>query len=135
MTTAPAPLPAPLPPPPPGAQMRARLTALADGLAGAGQESFAQALCTAIEAWSAEEEGWRQAVVNVLRLHHDITNALVGVRGNTQLLLMSPMAEQAGVRERLEVVLRESARIKDAAHRISELKATLGGSGPVARAA
>jgi nitrogen-specific signal transduction histidine kinase len=135
MSTSPIPLPAPLPPPPPGAQLRAQLTALADDLAHAGQEPFARALRAATEAWWAEEETWRQGVVNVLRLHHDINNALVGVRGNTQLLLMAPVAEQPGVRERLEVVLRESSRIKDAAHRISELKASLGGPGPVARAA
>ena len=135
MSTPPVPLPAPLPPPPPAPALRARLTAMADDLAQAGQEPLARALRAATEAWWAEEEAWRQNVINVLRLHHDINNALVGVRGNTQLLLMAPVAEQPGVRDRLEVVLRESARIKDAAHRISELKASLGGSGPVARAA
>jgi signal transduction histidine kinase len=135
VSTPSVPLPAPLPPPPPGARLRARLTALADELAGAGQEPIAGVLRAATEEWWAEEEAWRQGVVNVLRLHHDINNALVGVRGNTELLLMAPVAGQAGVRERLEIVLREATRIKDAAHRISELKASLGGSGPVARAA
>jgi len=115
--------------------LRTRLLALADDLAHAGHEAHSRSLRATVEAWRAEEEAWLAGIVEVLRIHHDINNALVGVRGNAQLLLMGPMAEQAGVRERLEVILRESTRIRDAAIRINELKASIVGPGPSARAA
>jgi signal transduction histidine kinase len=121
--------------PPPAPALRLRLLATADELAHAGQEAAARALRATVAAWWAEEEAWLAAVVEVLRLHHEINNALVGVRGNAQLLLMTPATEQAGVRERLEVIVRESTRIKEATARISELKASIVGPGPSARAA
>lgn len=123
------------PPAPPGAALRTRLLALAGELAAGGDDARARALRATVEAWWTEQEAWLAEVIEVLRVHHEINNALVGVRGNTQLLLMAPVAEQPGVRERLEVVLRESTRIRDAAARVRELKTALAGPGPAARAA
>jgi hypothetical protein len=48
------------------------------------------------------------------------------VSGNAQLLLMGPAGQLAGVRERLEVVMRESQRIRDAAVQLRQLRAALG---------
>ena len=121
--------------PPPAHALRTRLLVAADELARAGQEAPARALRATVEAWWAEETAWLANIVEVLRIHHEINNALVGVRGNAQLLLMTPVTEQPGVRERLEVIVRESTRIKDAAARINELKASIVGPGPSARAA
>jgi nitrogen-specific signal transduction histidine kinase len=59
-------------------------------------------------------------------VHHEINNASVGVRGNAQLMLMQPAGQAPGVRERLEVVLRESGRIQEATVRLGELKGLLG---------
>jgi signal transduction histidine kinase len=121
--------------PPPGPALRTRLLTIADELARAGQEAPSRALRATVETWWAQEQAWLAGVVNVLRVHHDINNALVGVRGNAQLLLMAPVAEQPSVRDRLEVIIRESTRIKDAAIRINELKTSIAGPGPSARAA
>ena len=123
------------PAPHPSAALRARLLGFAEELARSGQEAPSRTLRATVEAWWGQEQAWLEGVVNVLRIHHDINNALVGVRGNAQLLLMAPVAEQPNVRDRLEVILRESARIKDAATRINELKASITGQGPSARAA
>jgi nitrogen-specific signal transduction histidine kinase len=71
----------------------------------------------------------------MLGVHHEINNALVGVRGNAQLLLMDPNVQSPVVREKLEVLLRESGRIRDAAARLRELKAALHGPGTSSRAA
>jgi signal transduction histidine kinase len=122
-------------PPPPAPALRERLMATADGLARAGQDGAARALRATVESWWTEEQAWLATVVEVLRLHHEINNALVGVRGNAQLLLMTPATEQEGVRERLEIIVRESTRIKEVTARISELKASIVGPGPSARAA
>jgi hypothetical protein len=42
---------------------------------------------------------------------------------------MSPTGQQPGVRERLEVVMRESQRIRDAAAQLRGLRAALGAAG------
>ena len=75
--------------------------------------------------WWQEERDWTGAVARQLTVHHDINNALVGVRGNAQLILMGPAATAPGVRDRLEVVLRESDRIREAAQRLNALKVAL----------
>ncbi len=121
--------------PPPGAALRTRLLAHADQLARGGHTAEARALRATVEAWWTEEQAWIAGVVQVLRIHHEINNALVGVSGNAQLLLMTPALESLGVRERLDVIVRESARIKEAALRLNELKASIAGPGPSARAA
>jgi signal transduction histidine kinase len=122
-------------PPAPYRGLRERLAAQADALADAGRADDAAALRAAIEAWWEAQRGWDEQAARVLSAHHEIANALVGVRGHAQLLLMSPAAQQPGVRERLEVVLRESARIQEVAGRIRELKVAFGGSDVPARAA
>jgi nitrogen-specific signal transduction histidine kinase len=75
------------------------------------------------------------AVRDVLGVHHEINNALVGVRGNTQLMLMDPSGPGPGARERLEVVLRESGRIQEATLRLRDLKGVLGSPVPRSDAA
>jgi len=88
-----------------------------------------------VEGWWEEQRRWEERLGQLLGVHHEINNALVGVRGNTQLLMLSEAAGTPAVRERLEVVIRESGRIRDAAVQLQELKAALHGSGSIARAA
>lgn len=122
-------------PPSPLFGLRTRLLAHADALEGAGNADAALALRATIEAWWSEQQHWNGELTGLLSLHHDINNALVGVRGNAQLLMMGPAVQQPGVKERLEVVMRESGRIKEAASRLAELKTALAASGPATRAA
>lgn len=112
-------------PAPPHAALRDAVRAAVVELEAAGQSGPAERLRRAVAEWSREERDWTGAVARQLGVHHDINNALVGVRGNAQLLLMGPAASAPGVRERLEVVLRESDRIRDAAQRLNALKTTL----------
>lgn len=126
-----------LPPlgPPPYARLRDRLTRVVDGLREHGEAELAAALDQEMEAWSAEQREWDARLVELLRLHHDINNALVGVSGNAQLLMRDPVAQKPGVRERLEVVVREAQRIQGAAGRLRELKVLLQGGSGESRAA
>ena len=110
---------------PPHAALRVRVLAVAQRLEAAGQAGAAGELRDAVEAWWRGEQDWMNGVALQLGVHHDINNALVGVRGNAQLLLMGPAAQVPGTRERLEVMLRESDRIREAAHRLSALKTAL----------
>lgn len=120
---------------PPWAALKERLESEADALANAGDAAGAESLRALVGGWWSEQQAWDARLMSVLALHHDINNALVGVRGNAQLLMMNPATQQPGVRERLEVVLRESSRIQEAAGRIAELKAGLGGAASHRRAA
>jgi nitrogen-specific signal transduction histidine kinase len=122
-------------PPPPFHALRARLLAHADALEAAGAGPVGRELRATVEAWWEEQQQWTGEVSAMLSLHHEINNALVGVRGNAQLLMMGPAVQQPGVKERLEVVIRESGRIRDAASRLSELKSALTGAGPASKAA
>ncbi len=122
-------------PPAPWLTLPARLTEQAESLERAGQADAARALRAAIEAWWVEQRAWDAEATRVLSAHHEINNALVGVRGHAQLLMMGPASQQPGVRERLEVVIRESARIQEAAGRIRELKQAIDGPARPARAA
>lgn len=117
--------PAPVPPPP-WERLRADLLAWADDLGADGDGSAGAALRATVETWWEEQRRWNDATSSLLSLHHEINNALVGVSGNAQLLLMGPAGQQPGVRERLEVVLRESQRIRDAAVQLRQLRAALG---------
>lgn len=112
--------------PPPYERLRARLLDEAGARERAGDIALAAALKETVEQWWAEQEAWTQRVRDVLGIHHEINNALVGVRGNTQLMLMNPAGHAPGVREKLEVVLRESGRIQEATARLRDLKAVLG---------
>jgi len=107
--------------------LRERLLEQAGERESAGDPVGATALRDTVEAWWGEQQSWNQSVQGVLSLHHEINNALVGVRGNAQLMLMNPVGHTPGVREKLEVVLRESGRIQEATARLRDLKAVLGG--------
>ena len=116
----------PLPvPPPPWVRLHERLLACADQRVAAGEVAQAAALRELVEGWWAEQRAWDAAAAARLEAHHEINNALVGVSGHVQILLMSPLGQQASVRERLEVVLRESGRIRDAALELRGLRAAL----------
>ena len=116
--------------PPPYATLRARVAARVHDLRRE-RPDLVTALERELDAWSIEQQEWDARLVELLRLHHDINNALVGVSGNAQLLLRDPVIQKPGVRERLEVVVREAQRIQSAAGRLRELKAVLqpGGNG------
>jgi len=120
---------------PPWEALRDRLEAEAAERAAAGDAAGAAAIRGHLAVWWEEQKAWNARLLERLSVHHEINNALVGVRGNTQLLLMNPAVQQPGLRERLEVVLRESSRIQEAAGRIAELKAGLGGGASHSRAA
>jgi nitrogen-specific signal transduction histidine kinase len=125
----------------PHAALRAAVTRAAGRLAAAGQVDAARELSAALDTWWRAQQDWTAGLTRQLGVHHDINNALVGVRGNAQLLTMGPAGAVPGVRERLEVVLRESDRIRDAAQHLHALKSALAAqardSGPegVSRAA
>lgn len=120
---------------PPYATLRARLGGSLHSLRERGQHELAAGLEQSLNEWWAEQRDWDSRLVDLLRLHHDINNALVGVSGNVQLMLRDPIARQSGVRERLDVMLREANRIHSAAGRLRELKAALQGGMGDARAA
>jgi signal transduction histidine kinase len=113
----PGPLPAP-----PWVGFRGRLLAQADQLSAAGDAAGAAVLRAMVEAWWREQEGWNAVARDVLRANHEINNALVGVSGNAQLLLLGPAGQQTAFRERLQIVLRESERIERAVHRMQTLR-------------
>lgn len=125
----------------PHAALRATLLDVARRLEAAGQVGASDELCAALETWWQEQLGWTDGLVRQLGVYHDINNALVGVRGNAQLLLMGPAGAVPGARDRLEVVLRESDRIREAAQRLNALKSVLATlarerqSGPASHAA
>jgi signal transduction histidine kinase len=120
---------------PPWETLKRRLETEADALASAGDAAGAATIRAVVAGWWSEQQAWNTRMLDRLSVHHEINNALVGVRGNAQLLLMNPAAQQPGFRERLEVVLRESSRIQEAAGRIAELKTGLGGGASHQRAA
>ena len=126
-------------PPPPWNGLRERLLGRADEIAD-GDPAGAAVLRALVEAWWEDQEEWNASLRQELRVHHEINNALVGISGNAQLLLHSPIAQQPATRERLEVVLRESTRIEQAARRLRALKAVFdqdasGGPHAIARPA
>jgi nitrogen-specific signal transduction histidine kinase len=114
---------------------RLRFEQEAAALEAAGAHEAAASLRALVQEWWNEQEAWNARLAEVLGVHHEINNALVGIRGNAQLLLMNPAVQQQGIRERLEVVLRESGRIQEATGRLRELKTGFGGSAPRSRAA
>jgi len=112
-------------PGPPHEGLRAAVRDVARRLEATGQIEAARELDAAVEAWWRRQRDWTMGLARQLGVHHDINNALVGVRGNAELLLMGPVSQAPGVRARLEVVLRESDRIREAARRLSALKTSL----------
>src|SRR5262245_6578477 len=119
------PITAPDFPTPPWRAFKDRLVDRASELATAGDVAGAAVLRTLMESWWREQEQWDAAARELLRADHEINNALVGVSGNAQLMLLSPLGQQPKVRERLQVVLRESGRIERAAQRLQSLKVAL----------
>lgn len=119
--------PATPPPPaaPPWERLRDQLLACAEDWTATGNATGGAALRATVEAWWEEQSRWNSEAARLLAVHHEINNALVGVSGNAQLLLMGAAGQQPGVRERLEVVVRESERIRDAALRLRPLRAVL----------
>jgi nitrogen-specific signal transduction histidine kinase len=116
-------------PPPPYEPLRDGLLGFAATLRGAGDHACAERLETMIRTWWTEQRAWNEAFANRMRLYHEINNALVGVRGNAQLLLLGPLGEEPDVRRRLEVMIRESTRIKEAASRLRSLREEWDGHG------
>jgi nitrogen-specific signal transduction histidine kinase len=110
------------------------MAALAGIDAGNGGEE-ARELRNTIEEWWGAQQIWNEHLSQLFAVHHEINNALVGIRGNAQLIQRSAAAAQPGVRERLEVVIRESQRIQEAMGRIRDAKVALGGPDPASRAA
>ena len=72
-----------------------------------------------------ESDSLKRRLLSSLSVNHDINNALVGVVGNAQLLGLGPAAALPGVKDRLDVIARESNRIKQATLKLSELKQAL----------
>ena len=120
---------------PPWLAARERMLAQAEAWERAGQAPDAKALRGIVDEWWPRQERWNARIEAFLELHHEINNALVGVRGNVQLMLMNPAGQSPGLREKLEVVLRESGRIQEATARLRDLKSVLGGAVPRPRAA
>ena len=121
--------------PPPYAALRSRLLEQARARRERGDSEGAASLELVTESWWNDQCAWNGRLVDLLRLHHDIRNALVGVSGNAQLLMRDPIAQRPEVRQRLEVMLRESGRIQFAAGRLRELKVALEGANRESRAA
>ena len=127
--------PAPSVQAPPYARLHARMmAALASVEAGDGGEA-ARELRRTIEEWWSAQQVWNGHLARMFAIHHEINNALVGIRGNAQLIQRGPAVEHAGVRERLEVVIRESQRIQEAVGILRDAKVALGGPDPASRAA
>jgi len=125
MDAASLPTPDPGLPPPPWPAFHADLVELARGLAAAGDETGAARLDALTGRWWDAQREWTESLADLLRIHHDINNALVGVGGNAQLLLMGPAGQEPKGRSRLEVILREAGRIEQVARRLGDLRAQL----------
>jgi nitrogen-specific signal transduction histidine kinase len=122
-------------PAPPFDELHARLLEQVGSLEAAGAADAADALRAAVHAWWEAQQAWNLRLADTLSVHHEINNALVGVRGNAQLMMMGPAGQEPGLKERLEVVLRESSRIQIAAARLRPVRARLAGHGPARHAA
>lgn len=125
MGSLPYPSPEPGLPAPPWPAFHADLVELARGLASAGDETGAARLRSLTERWWVAQREWTDSLAELLRVHHDINNALVGVGGNAQLLMMGPVGQEPKGRGRLEVILREAGRIEQVARRLGDLRAQL----------
>jgi hypothetical protein len=109
-------------PQPPFEQLHRKLLAFTEILRHGGDEAGAGTLENMVAGWWQEQGEWNEALCQRLHVCHEINNALVGVRGNVQLLLMGPLGSEPDTRARLEVVIRESSRIKKAAGLLREIR-------------
>lgn len=115
-------------PQPPFEPLRDKLLELVGELRRGGGEAAATELERTIAAWWTDQQHWNGLLCQRLRMYHEINNALVGVRGNAQLLLMGPLGSEPDARARLEVVIRESSRIKEVAGTLREIRTRIQGS-------
>src|SRR5262245_8588860 len=99
---------------PPWMALRARLLEHVARLSASGDATGAAVLHALVEGWWRDQTAWSATAREVLRATHEINNALVGVSGSAQLLLLGPLGQQNGVRERLQVVMREAERVERA---------------------
>ena len=111
---------------PPWEHLRERLLERAEGMRASGDEAGAAVLRALVETWWGEQQRWTETLRAALRANHEINNALVGVSGNAQLLLLSPTGQQPAVKERLQIILREAGRVERAARELQETRARLG---------
>jgi signal transduction histidine kinase len=111
-----------------------RLSSLAQWLESRGQEQAAEETRRVNESLDAWEAALARRAAAPLAAHHDIRNALTGVLGNAQLLLMGPAAEVPGVRKRLESLTREAERIRDMADALARARVELMGTADRAQA-
>jgi len=127
MSTTPLPNAAPdeLPRPGMDAELEAIAALLRTRVGDAGAAELADRVEQAGLRLSGETDSLKRRLLSSLSVNHDINNALVGVVGNAQLLGLGPAAALPGVKERLEVIARESNRIKQATLKLSELKQAL----------
>jgi len=79
----------------------------------------ADAVAAAVVEW---EVSILRTAGDALGVHHDIRNALTGVLGNAQLVLMGAGADAPGVRRRLESLVHEAERIRDMTDRLSKAR-------------
>ena len=111
---------------PPWVTLREQLLERAAGMNASGDETGAAMLRALVESWWGEQQRWTETLREALRANHEINNALVGVSGNAQLLLLSPTGQQPAVKERLQIILREANRVERAARELQETRARLG---------
>jgi len=107
---------------PPWVVLRARLLEHVARLTASGDTTGAAVLHALVEGWWRDQTKWSATAREVLRATHEINNALVGVSGSAQLLLLGPPGQQNGVRERLQVVMREAERVERAVQRLQLLR-------------
>lgn len=104
----------------------ASLAAWLDSQGAVEAADRARQLVSAMTDW---EQGLRTRAGEALGVHHDIRNALTGVLGNAQLLLMGPAADLPGVRRRLDSLVHEAERIKEMAERLQRARMELAADG------
>lgn len=98
---------------------------LARSLAECGDETAAlraRAIADRLSDWEME---LRRSVSDALSVHHEVNNALTGVFGNAQLLLLGPAGQDPKTRKRLESLIHEAERIREVAGRLRELRRQL----------
>jgi signal transduction histidine kinase len=119
------PIPAPEPCVPGGNRSAPAIHDLAERLRARGEPEMAEELERVIRQFIEETLACQRRIGESLSVTHDMNNALVGVYGNAQLLGLGPASAIPGVKERLEVIVHEAARIRDAILCLTELKAEL----------